>query len=71
MDRDLAKRIVKAVMDLNAPVGAFDSLSTEIADPDTARTFRYALGNLMAGTMDLLRPIVRQFPDLDHARDPD
>ncbi len=28
-----------------------------------ARTFRYALGDLMAGTLDLLRPVLRQFPD--------
>jgi hypothetical protein len=30
-----------------------------------------ALGNLMAGTMDLLRPILRQYPDLDPDRDTD
>ena len=58
-------------MDLNAPIGVLDKLSTEIADPDTARAFRYALGNLMAGTMDLLRPVLRQFPDLDPDRDTD
>lgn len=58
-------------MDLNAPIGALDMLSTEIADPDTKRAFRYALGNLMAGTMDLLRPVLRQFPDLDPDRDTD
>ena len=71
MDRDLAERIVKGVMDLNAPIGALDQLSSEIADPNTKRAFRYALGNLMAGTMDLLRPVLRQFPDLDPDRDSD
>ena len=50
------------VMNLNAPIGALDQLSSEIADPNTKRAFRYALGNLMAGTMDLLRPVLRQFP---------
>ena len=59
------------VMDLNAPIGALDQLSSEIADPNTKRAFRYALGNLMAGTMDLLRPVLRQFPDLDPDRDSD
>jgi hypothetical protein len=71
LDRDLAERIVKGVMDLNAPIGALDKLGTEIADPDTKRAFRYALGDLMAGTLDLLRPVLRQYPDLDPDRDTD
>lgn len=71
MDRDLAERIVKSVMDLNAPIGALDKLSMEIANPDTKRAFRYALGDLMAGTLDLLRPVLRQYPDLDPDRDTD
>jgi hypothetical protein len=65
MDRDLAERIVKGVLDLSTPFGALDILSREIADPDERRVFRYALGHLMAETLGLLRPIVRQFPDLD------
>ena len=71
MDRDLAERIVKGVMDLSAPFGVLDQLSTEIADPDTKRAFRYALGHLMSDTMDLLRPVLRQFPYLDPDRDSD
>ena len=71
MDRDLAERIVKGVMDLSTPFGALDILSTEIADPDEAHAFRYALGHLMADTLGLLRPIVRQFPDLDPYPDTD
>jgi hypothetical protein len=71
MDRDLAERIVKGVLDLSPPFDALDILSTEIADPDEKRAFRLALGNLMAGTMDLLRPVIRRFPDLDPDRDTD
>ena len=71
MDRDLAERIVKGVVDLSTPFGALDILSKEIADPDEARAFRYALGHLMAETLGLLRPILRQFPDLDPDRDTD
>ena len=40
------------VMDLNAPIGALDQLSSE-------------------STTDLLRPVLRQFPDLDPDRDSD
>jgi hypothetical protein len=65
MDRNLAERIVKGVLDLSPPFNALDILSKEIVDPDEKRAFRLALGKLMAGTMELLRPIVRQFPDLD------
>jgi hypothetical protein len=68
MDRDLAERIVEGVMNLSPPIGALDKLSMEIADPDTARAFRRALGDLMAGTMGLLRPVLRHYPDLDPDR---
>jgi hypothetical protein len=71
MDRDLAERIVKGVLDLNLPFGALETLSMEIADPDERRAFRYALGHLMAETLGLLRPVVRQFPDLDPYPDTD
>ncbi len=69
MDRELAERIVKAVMDLSPPLNALDKLSEQIADRDEAREFRRALGELMAGTLPLLMPIIRQFPDLDPDRD--
>ena len=71
MDRELAERIVKGVMDIRTPFGALDQLSLEIADPDEAHTFRHALGHLISDTLDLLRPIVRQFPDLDPYPDTD
>lgn len=68
MDRDLAERIVKGVMDLTPPLNALDRLSEPIADRDEAREFRRALGDLMGGTLALLLPIIRQFPDLDPDR---
>jgi len=70
MDRNLAERIVKGVMDLSPPFNVLDELSLQIADADTAREFRLALGELMGGTVGLLRPIIRSFPDLDPAGTP-
>ncbi len=56
-------------MDLSPPLNALDKLSEQIADPDEARAFRRALGELMGSTLTLLLPIVRQFPDLDPDRE--
>ena len=69
MDRDLAEKIVKGVLDLSPPLNALDKLSEQIADCEAAREFRRALGELMGSTLALLRPIVRQFPDLDPDRE--
>jgi hypothetical protein len=69
MDRNLAERIVQEVLALSAPFNALDKLSEQIADPDVAREFRYALGELMGGTVALLRPVIRRFPDLDPDRE--
>jgi len=60
---------VKGVIDLGPPLNALDKLSEQITDHDEAREFRRALGELMAGTLPLLRPIIRQFPDLDPDRE--
>jgi hypothetical protein len=69
MDRDLAQRIVTAVNDLGLPFNALDALSMQISDPDEKRAFRLALGQMMGMTLDLLRPVIRRFPDLDPDRD--
>jgi hypothetical protein len=69
MDRDLAERIVKGVMDLSPPLNALDKLGEHIADRDEAVEFRRALGDLMGGSLALLLPIIRQFPDLDPDRE--
>ena len=69
MDRDLAQRIVTGVNDLGPPFNALDALSTQISDPDEKRAFRLALGQMMGMTLDLLRPVIRRFPDLDPDRD--
>jgi hypothetical protein len=69
MDRDLAQRIVAAINDLSRPFNTLDSLSTQIPDSEETREFRLALGNMMAMTVALLRPVIRKFPDLDPDRD--
>jgi hypothetical protein len=68
MDRKLAERIVNAIGDLGQAMNALDSLGSEITDESEARDFRRALGTVMAESFGLLRPIIRQFPDLDPDR---
>jgi len=68
MDRNLAERMVKAIDDLNQTMNALDSLSAEIADENESREFRRTLGTVMAESVGLLMPIIRQFPDLDPDR---
>ncbi|WP_119301732.1 hypothetical protein [Dongia deserti] len=68
MDRDLAQRIVNAITNLSPPFNALDSLSQQISDPDEARAFRLALGEVMGMTLALLRPVIKKFPDLDPDR---
>jgi hypothetical protein len=68
MDRNLAERMVKAIDDLNQTMNALDSLSAEIADENESRKFRRTLGTIMAESVGLLMPIIRQFPDLDPDR---
>ena len=69
MDRDLAQRIVTAINDLNTPFGALDLLSSEIPDAQEARDFHRALGEMMGLTINLLRPALKRFPELDPDKD--
>lgn len=66
MDRPTAKRMIELLLSLDVPLNEASALTETIADTEERRAVRRALGDITARAYtDLIRPIVRQFPDLD------
>lgn len=70
MDRAVAERLMKALLALDAPLNEAARLTETIADEGEQRAVRRAIGTVVAGIYaELMRPIIRQYPDLDPEKD--
>jgi hypothetical protein len=66
LDRSLAEKILSAAVGLDAQFGALDTVVSEIPDEAERKALARELGDLIGRVNDaFIRPIVRQFPDLD------
>jgi hypothetical protein len=71
MDRATAERLMSILLRLDGPLNEATELTDEIADPDERKAFLRQLADIGGSVyMNLMRPIVRQYPDLDPVERP-
>jgi hypothetical protein len=65
MDKGIAEELIRLVRQLDGPLNAATEATKRISDLDEQKAVRRAIAEIMLKVDDLLRPIVRQHPDLD------
>jgi hypothetical protein len=66
MNRALAEQLMNELLALGGPINRATELTAKIDDIDERKAVRRAIGEIAANVYsDLIRPIVRQHPDLD------
>ena len=66
MERAFAAQLMAAVLALDTGLGAIDHLISDVDDEGERRLLARRLGNVfLALDEELIRPIAREFPDLD------
>jgi hypothetical protein len=69
MEKDMAARIVKAAVALDAPIGELDGLISELGDHEEKAEYGRALGDTIGIIAEhFVFRIVRQYPELDPDR---
>jgi hypothetical protein len=69
MDKDMASRMLKAVLALENKIGELDVLVSQLNDEKERDEYAYALGNVIGILSEnFVRRIVRQYPELDPYR---
>jgi hypothetical protein len=65
MDRAIAEKMVELLLRFDEPFNAATELTDQMTDEAEARAIRRGLAGILVRIDDVIRPIVRQFPDLD------
>jgi hypothetical protein len=66
IDRDSAERLMINFMDINEALNAATITISHFPEQEEQRRFRRAVGEIgNIVYLDLMRPIIKQFPDLD------
>jgi hypothetical protein len=66
MDRAVAEELIRLVKALDGSLNAATEATAKIADPEERKAVRRAIAEIIVkADEDLIRPIVRQYPDLD------
>lgn len=69
MDKPTALRIIQAVLELSDALNDIDALLRSIDNTDEGRPLLRSLGTIMLELdSGLIRPLVKQYPDLDPDR---
>lgn len=69
MDKDMASRMLKATLALEARIGELDVLIGQLSDEKERNEYACALGNVIGIVSEnFVRRIVRQYPQLDPDR---
>ncbi len=69
MDKDMASRMLKAGLALEARIGELDGLIGQLSDEKERNEYARALGNVIGIVSEnFVRRIVRQYPELDPDR---
>jgi hypothetical protein len=72
MERKLAESLMQTYLAMTQPLNAAERMAREITDKAEQESARRAIGSLMQAVyVELMRPIIRQFPDLDPDREKD
>lgn len=70
MERTVAEQLMGLLLSLDKPLNAATSLTQEISDPVEQKAVRRGIGEITGRVYtDLMRPIIRQYPDLDPEKD--
>ena len=66
MQKEKAKALMDAIMSINDSLNDATHLTLDMTDQDEAKRVRSVLGEIGSRLyVDLMRPIIRAFPDLD------
>jgi hypothetical protein len=66
MDRTVAEKLMKDLMALTNPLNSATAAASQITNEEEQASFRRSIGEIMnAVYVDLMRPIIKQYPDLD------
>ncbi len=69
MDKEIARKLIEFAIALDKPLNDATALTGQISDTDERKAVRRAIAEI-TGTAysELIRPILRQYPDLDPER---
>ena len=66
MERSVAEELMRALLALDGPLNRATELTGKIADLDERKAARRVIAEITSNVYtELIRPIVRQYPDLD------
>jgi len=69
MEREVAEELMRTLVAMNEPLNAATVLTEKIKSKDEQDSLRRVIGTLMQTIyIELMRPIIRQYPDLDPDR---
>jgi hypothetical protein len=69
MEKSSAAQVIKALLQLDAHLNAVDAELRELPDDAERKSLLRALGAIILNLdSELIRPLVRQYPDLDPDR---
>jgi hypothetical protein len=69
MDRVVAERLMKVLLQFGEPFNAATESTDQIADDQERRAVRRPLGEIGVRLFQAMLPIIRQYPDLDPDKD--
>jgi hypothetical protein len=66
VERAIAEQLMHQIMAMNEPLNAAALLTERITDKAEHDSLKRVIGSLMQAIyIDLMRPVIRQYPDLD------
>ena len=69
LERPAAEELLQIALSLDGPFGEMDRVISMVSDEQERRALAQSLGAIIGGVNDgFIRPIVRQYPDLDPER---
>lgn len=69
MDRSTAEKLAQALVSHDAHVNAICEIVETVPDAEERKELRRAIGAIFEGSLDLLLPVIRQFPEFDPDKD--
>jgi hypothetical protein len=69
VERALAEQLMHTFLAMSEPLNSATSLTAQMENKEEQESLRRAIGNVMQMIyIDLMRPVIRQYPDLDPDR---
>ena len=68
MDKSTANELTRLYLKAGEPLNEATEIIGKLSDAEEQRKLRRPIGELMSNLYELIRPIVREYPDLDPDR---